>query len=363
MLKAALEVLKIIEKHHFECFIVGGFVRDYYLGIKSEDVDICTNAKAKDILEIFPNSKIPKEIYGSITLFYNDVRFEITTYRREIRYENRKPIEIEYTNSLMEDLKRRDFTANALCMNSRKQIIDLLNGKKDIDSKTLKLINKPNISLKEDPLRILRAIRFSAQLDFNLDKELIKGIKKNKKYLDNLSFNRKMGELNKIIVTKNNKKGLELLRKMGLDKQLKLYDINKLVYVSDLIGYWVQLDKDNVYEYTIYQKENIQKVREILKSNKIDNKTLFKYGLYICSVAADIMKKDKEEITKRYSELVIKSNKEIKISGEEILNIVNKKPGKWVKDIMDDVTDNILDKKLENDTETLKNYIMDKYMV
>ncbi len=363
MLKAALEVLKIIEKNGFECYIVGGFVRDYYLGVSSKDVDICTNAKSKELLEIFPNSKIPKEVYGAVTLFYNDVRFEITTFRKEIKYENRRPVEMEYTDSLIEDIKRRDFTINSLCMNSKKQIIDLLNGKKDIDNKTIRLINKPNVSLKDDPLRILRAIRFAIQLDFKLDKELTKGIKKNRKYLNNISFNRKMGELNKIFASRNAKKGFELLRGLGLDKQLKLHDINKLVHVNDIIGYWVQLDKENVYEYTAYEKENIVKIREILKSNKIDNYTLFKYGLYICSVAAEIMKIDKEEITKKYSELRIKSKKEINISGKEIIDLFNKKAGDWLKGVIEDITDNLLNGKLENDQEALKKYIINKYML
>ena len=135
MLKRSLEILKQIEENGFQCYIVGGFVRDYCMKKDSYDVDICTNARPKDLVNIFENAILPVEKYGSVTLFYKNIRFEITTFRKEFKYENRKPIDIEYTDNFIEDITRRDFTINALCMNSKGEIIDLLNGKKDIDNK------------------------------------------------------------------------------------------------------------------------------------------------------------------------------------------------------------------------------------
>jgi len=361
MLEIALEVLKKLEEKGYECYLVGGFVRDYYLGIESKDVDICTNAKSKEILKVFPNSKIPKEIYGAVTLFYKDVRFEITTFRREIRYENRKPVELEYISSFVEDIKRRDFTINSLCMNSSGEIIDILNGRKDIDNKIIKCINKVDISLKEDPLRILRAIRFATQLNFTLDKELIKGIKKNRKQLENISYNRKMIELNKIFASKNVKIGVNLIKQLSISKQLKLYDLNKLVFVNDILGYWVQLDKDNLYEYTKQEKNNIKKVRELLKIKSITHKEMYKYGLYICTLAAQILNIDKDKIYELKKTLPINSQKDIKITPKETLEITNKSAGSWLKKLYDEITLNILDNKLLNDKETLKTYIKNKY--
>lgn len=361
MLEIALEVLKKLESNGFECYLVGGYVRDYYLGIESKDIDICTNARSKEILKIFPNSKIPKEMYGAVTLFYKETRFEITTFRKEIRYENRKPVELEYISSFIEDVKRRDFTINSLCMNSKGEIIDILDGKKDIDNKIIKSINKADISLKEDPLRILRAIRFSTQLNFNLDKELIRGIKKNRKQLETISYNRKMMELNKIFVNKNVKEGINLIKKLSISKQLKLYDLNKLVFVNDIIGYWVQLDKENAYEYTKQEKNNIKEIRELIKLKRITQKELYKYGLYICSVAAQILKIDKEDIYELNKNLPIKSQNDINIKPEEILEILNKEPGAWLKSLYGEITTNILDNKLINEKETLKTYIKNKY--
>lgn len=361
MLEIALEVLKKLESNGFECYLVGGFVRDYYLGIQSKDIDISTNAKSKEILKIFPNSKIPKEMYGAVTLFYKEIRFEITTFRKEIKYEKRKPIELEYISNFIEDVKRRDFTINSLCMNSKGEIIDILEGKKDIDNKIIRSINKAETSLKEDPLRMLRAIRFSTQLNFNLDKDLIRGIKKNRKHLETISYNRKMMELNKIFANKNVKTGINLIKKLSISKQLKLYDLNKLVFVNDIIGYWVQLDKENVYEYTKQEKKNIKEIRDLIKLKRITQKELYKYGLYICTIAAQILKIDKEKIYELNKSLQIRTQKDINITPEEILEILDKNPGAWLKKLYDEITTNILDNKLTNEKETLKAYVKSKY--
>ena len=188
MLNTSLKVLKKIEEHGFKAYIVGGFVRDYLLGRESLDVDIATDATPMDIKQIFNDIFIPKVEYGSVTVFVHNTRFEITTFRRELTYiNNRKPVEFEYINDLLEDLKRRDFTINTICMNSAGEIIDLLNGKEDLDQKEIKTVGNSHDKFEEDSLRILRAIRFATILDFKLSKEVKEAIKYTKKYLRNLS--------------------------------------------------------------------------------------------------------------------------------------------------------------------------------
>ena len=124
MLKQALKILNKIEENGYKAYIVGGFVRDYVLGINSLDVDIATSATPKEIMEIFHSSVLPKEEYGSVTLYIKNDRFEITTFRKEIKYlNNRKPIEIEYIVSLLDDLERRDFRMNTLCMDKNGNIL------------------------------------------------------------------------------------------------------------------------------------------------------------------------------------------------------------------------------------------------
>ena len=166
--KNIYEILNKIEKCGFEAYIVGGYVRDYLLGIKSYDIDICTNALPKDIAKIFIGN-VSNINYGSYKLTFNNYNFDITTYRRELEYTNRRPTKIEYTSNLLLDIERRDFTMNTIIMNKKGEIIDLLGGINDIQNKKIKCVGNPDNKLKEDPLRILRAIRFAITLNFSLD--------------------------------------------------------------------------------------------------------------------------------------------------------------------------------------------------
>src|SRR5699024_1827137 len=111
MLESALKLLKELTSHDYKAYIVGGFVRDYLLGRESQDIDVCTNATPKEIKEVFEDSFLPTEDYGSVVVNKYGVRFEITTFRKEFSYQDhRKPVEIQYIDDLYQDLLRRDFT-------------------------------------------------------------------------------------------------------------------------------------------------------------------------------------------------------------------------------------------------------------
>ncbi len=223
MLKDALKLLNQFEEKGYKAYIVGGFVRDYVLGINSEDVDIATSATPKEIMQMFPNSVLPKEEYGSVTLYLKNERYELTTFRKEIKYiNNRKPIEIEYISSLLEDLKRRDFRMNTLCMDKDGNIIDFLEGRKDIENKVINTVGDGVYKFTQDSLRILRAIRFATTLDFELSEEVRNSIIKTKYLLRTLSYNRKKQELDKIFSSKNSKYGVKLLLDLGLDQELEI---------------------------------------------------------------------------------------------------------------------------------------------
>ena len=154
MNKQNLDILRVLEEQGFKAYVVGGYVRDYLMKKNSSDIDICTNARPKDLIKIF-NAKVPKEKYGSLVVYYKNTRYEITSFRKELRYENRRPVEVEYTDLLEEDLVRRDFTINALCMDKDCNITDLYGGKRDIDLRILRCIGDANTKFREDPLKML----------------------------------------------------------------------------------------------------------------------------------------------------------------------------------------------------------------
>lgn len=216
MLESALMLLKKINSLGYEAYIVGGFPRNKYLNINSDDIDICTNAKSNFFIDNFNVIK-DNSRFGSVTIEYNNYNYEITTYRKDIYKGDRFP-DIIFVDTLLEDLLRRDFTINTLCIDLNNNYVDLINARKDIDLKIIKTINDADISLKEDPLRIVRAIRFSINLDFKIDEDLKKSIVNNKNLINDISNNRLEIELNKI---NKNDKYYKLIEELDLTKYLK----------------------------------------------------------------------------------------------------------------------------------------------
>ena len=364
MLEEALRLLKKINDHSYKAYIVGGFVRDYILGIESNDIDINTDATPKQIREIFENSCLPSEDYGSVTVISKGIRFEITTFRKELTYiNNRKPVEIEYINNLYEDLIRRDFTINTLCMDQDGNIIDMLDGKKDIDDKKIRTVGDASSRFEEDSLRILRAVRFATILDFDLSEDVVKGIEKTKNLLHNLSYYRKKEELDKIFTSPNYKNGIKLLLELGLDEELEIANLQKVLDsdTSSLIGIWSILNVTDKYPFNKNELELIEKINQAVKLDNKDFMNLYKYGLYINSVAGEMKNEDIKIITAQYVKLPIKSRKDIDIDSETIMATLNKKPGKYLKDIYDDIEEKIIYGQLANDKEEICKYIKEKY--
>ena len=361
MYEIAIKMLNKLTENGFEAYIVGGYPRDLILNRESFDIDICTNAKPKELKEIFKDSMLSKVEYGSVTVIYHKVRFEITTFRKDLKYENhRVPTKIKYIGSLANDLKRRDFTINTLCIDSNGNIIDLLNARKEIESKTIKMVGNPKYRLKEDSLRILRAIRFSTILGFKLDDELKKYIKKYGYLLKDLSYFRKKEELEKIFLSDNVLKGIELIKELELDKHLELSNLDNLKITSSIIGIWAQVNVENIYNFNNTEKEHIIQIKELLNKD-LDNYNLYKYGLYISGIVAEIKGIDKKELNQKYSELPIKNRKDINISADEVCSLLNRKPGPFLKDIFSDLEVNILNNGLKNNKDVLLDYIENKF--
>ena len=361
MLKTSLKVLKQLENSGYEAYIIGGFVRDYIMGIDSLDVDIATNATPRQIKEVFKEVALPKEDYGSISLISKSFRFEITTFRKELSYhDNRKPKQIEYIDDLKIDLERRDFLMNTLCMNSKGEIIDYLGGRKDIDNKLINCVNDPIFKFYQDPLRILRAIRFATTLKFKLSKSTKNAIIKTAASLERLSFQRKREELDKIFSHPDAKIGIKLIKDLNLDKYLEI-DISNVKLGGDLMGIWASIKASDKYPFNRNEKELIEKIRYLEDKDNLDEAILYKYGLYVNIISASLKGIDRAKVVKKYDKLVIKSPKDIKITTKEILKLLKNKDKTYLRDILNELEEKILDKSLKNETKDLVKYINDKY--
>lgn len=361
MLEHALELLKEIEAKGFKAYIVGGYPRDLYLERKSLDIDICTSATPKDLIEIFPTSKMANAKYGAVSLIYHKIRFEFTTFRKEIKYENhRQPIKIEYIDSLIDDLKRRDFTINTICIDSNGQVLDLLNAKPDLDAHIIQMVGNSSRKLKEDALRILRAVRFATTLNFTIDESLKKDIKKQAHLVKKLSYYRKKEELDKIFVSTNVKYGISLLTELSLLPYLDIPNLNEIVITDSIIGIWAQLNTEN-YLFTSHEQAMIDHIRELLTKDLLDLNTLYQYGLYECEVAGTIKGMDIKAIVKRYNELYIHSKSEIAITASEINELLSKPFGPYLTEIFNDLELSLINQLIQNDKTEIKKYILNKY--
>ncbi len=353
----AKEVLRKIEERGFEAYIVGGYVRDYVLGIESHDVDICTNARVKDILEIFGNNLAHSDEYGNVKMISDKYNIDITTYRRDLKYNgDRKKVEIEYVDNLVDDLDRRDFTMNTLCMNETDTIIDIFNGKEDINNKLIRCVGDPELRLNEDPLRILRAVRFATVLDFKIEENLYNSMKKNGSLLLQLSLERIKEELTKILVSKNAIRGLDYLRRLGFLEYLGI-EYDKIVNVTDICGMYSQLIIKKDYPFTKEERELIGNIKKIVAYGSVDNEILFEYGLYTSLVAGSILGIKIKEITDMNAHMVIQSIKDIDITSDEICKILNVEPSKIISEVYNSLKTLILSGKLENNKESITLYI------
>lgn len=356
MLETALKVLNIIEDNSYEAYIVGGFVRDYVMGIKSNDVDITTNARPKDLIKIFPNANIDNDVYGSVTVYLNNIRFEITTYRDDGNYlDNRHPDTINYVNDLKTDLKRRDFTINTICMDKDGNIVDLLSCKSDIDKKIIKTVINPLESFKIDSLRILRAIRFATTLDFELAKEVKEAIIQSRYLLKDLSINRKKEELDKIFSSPNIEKGIMLIKELGLIDVLFLENINKVIPCSQVIGIWTMLEVDDIYPFTRNELNLMKDIRNAIKNNLLDYTTLYYYDLYPCIVAGEIIGISKKEIMDNYNSMPIHKRSDIVVDSYDLIDYLNIEDGPIMSKLWKELELNILNLEVSNTKEDLLN--------
>ena len=195
-------ILSELIRNGYDAYIVGGCVRDSVMGIVPHDWDICTSAPPDIVVHIFEEYRtIPTGIkHGTVTIVFPSGQYEITTYRIDGKYEdNRHPSKILFTNSLLEDLKRRDFTINALAYNQCDGLIDYFGGIEDIRKGIVRCVGDPKKRFSEDALRMMRAVRFAATLNFNIEIKTAFYLLKYRHLLKNISIERVNAELSKYL--------------------------------------------------------------------------------------------------------------------------------------------------------------------
>lgn len=371
-----VEVINILEQSGHEAFFVGGFVRDYILGLTPNDIDIATNALPNQIANIFAvvNSGIK---FNSVTINYEGYSFETTTYRLDLSYSDNRHPNYVVTSSLVEDLKRRDFTINAMAMDKEFNIIDNFGGKDDLKNKVIRTVYDPVRRFSEDALRMLRACYFAAKLDFSIEENTFNAIRICSHLTQSLSNDRITWELEKIINSRYAFKGLRYLKTSNILPYLLLFKegINLILDNEYRELSWLEFLGICFYENPlkideIHLKSGLgKKVKEVIEiakktpKNEFTAITLFDYGIEMCNAANVIniyyknAKDKKSELEKIYEGLPIHSISELDIKGSDILNNFSLKNKKDINLILKDIKEKILTNKLLNNQSVILSYV------
>lgn len=353
-----LDYLKSLESHGFSCYIVGGYVRDRELGIDSTDIDIATSARPEDITRIFNVSTTDN--LGCVNIVNEKYNIDITTYRRESSYENRHPQTIEYIEDIDEDLRRRDFTMNAICLKSDGTIYDPLGGMKDLSERLIRVIGKIDSKFKEDPLRMLRALRMSIIYGFAIEKAALDYIIENKTMIKNLSFDRKKSEIDKILLSGQAESGLRYLEKLGLLEVLEIAPLHPYKEIPDSIGAWAQLRCDR-YPFSKSEIIHMTNIRSIIETGVIDEDSIYLYGIGDNLIAAKILGIDAATVESLYENMPIHGEDDLVLDGQDIMGILGIESSPLIRKIKKDLISEVLSGNLPNSEAELSNYIKENW--
>lgn len=264
-------IIKILIENGYEAYIVGGCVRDSIIGRNINDWDMTTSAEPEKVVELFDKVILTGIKHGTVTVVINNNHYEITTFRSDGEYDdNRHPIKVEFVKTLREDLARRDFTINAIAYNEEYGIQDYFYGISDLNNKIIRTVGDPVLRFNEDALRMLRAVRFSAQLGFTIDENTFESIKKVSSNIVYISKERVRDELNKIILS-DNTKFVDLKNSKLLD-----YLIPELNYInSDKLLQLNNMKNDIILRLAVLLMNLGEDVAEdVLKRFRYDNNTI-----------------------------------------------------------------------------------------
>lgn len=382
-LQAAVPVLERINQAGFEVYFVGGCVRDTLLQRPLHDVDLATSAYPQEIKQIFPQTIDTGIEHGTVTVIYQKKAYEITTFRTESGYQDyRRPDKVEFVRSLKEDLKRRDFTINALAMNAQGEIIDLFAGMADLQQRQIRAVGVAADRFHEDALRMLRAVRFQAQLNFTIEKQTLAGIKTNAALLSHIATERIREEFIKLMEGCNRQAGLISLYQTQLYRfcpGLATYDFPKILQfaagqitdeatVWSFLAYLGQLKRAQVRPFLRQWKvanNNIKLVQaaiELLDNYQGSNWQLYIAGQAATAIAAQVLRLTcqqelAEQLIEQYQDLPLKSPHQLAINGQQIMQVLNLSPGPQIGQYLKQIQQAIVAGQLVNDYPTIVNYL------
>ncbi|MFR0582868.1 CCA tRNA nucleotidyltransferase [Limosilactobacillus mucosae] len=380
----ARPILQRIEQAGFEAYFVGGCVRDTILGDEIHDIDIATSAYPAEIKQIFTRTVDTGIEHGTVMILDHGVGYETTTFRTESGYQDfRRPDSVTFVRSLAEDLKRRDFTINALALKENGEVIDLFDGLGDLKRHLIKAVGEPAERFHEDALRMMRAVRFASKLDFQIDEKTRQGIQENAPLLEKIAIERIRVEFEKLLLGQNPTAGLKDLlvtdlyrycprladQKTALEQLLDL----KQWHLKTEAEAWAVLMQVMRFDHPqrnaflkawktsndlISDVQKIVPTVQAILNDQLTPKLLFDTGdrlLLSANRVAAMFGHSLEELDlrDRYQALPIKSTKELAVNGGQLIKLAHVKPGPKMGQILHQLQQRVLDRSLPNDQNAL----------
>lgn len=382
----AMPVLQTLEDAGFEAYFVGGSVRDVLLHRHVHDVDITTSAYPEEVKELFDKSIDTGIKHGTVTVLYGGESYEITTFRTESGYQDfRRPDHVTFVQNLDEDLKRRDFTINALAMDMHGNIVDLFNGIEDLKNHIIRAVGNPEKRFHEDALRMMRAVRFMSQLEFKLEEKTEQAIKDNHELLKKISVERIREEFVKMGLGSFSREAFQIF----LDTQLS-EDVPDFAGKKDLLQVYPQLKFSPTMETSLWAviiillkvpNEKIGKfMRDWKNSNAMTEKVeqvikmfdliadhvptdydLFEAGEDIIINTIDVahilgQPISSEALVDRYLALPIKKPSELAVDGRFLIKR-GMRPGAQLGHTLNKIRELVVASEIENSEEAIEQYL------
>ena len=383
-----------LKKRGYQAYFVGGAVRDLLLKRPVHDIDIATSALPEEVSLIF-KKVVPTGLkHGTVTVVVDNIPFEITTYRKEGKYTDfRHPEQVFFVNNIEEDLARRDFTMNAMAMDENDHILDPFCGHADISQTLIRTVGNANDRFLEDPLRMLRAIRFAAQLNFTIEEHTWDAMIEHASYVQNIAIERIKQELDKILAADAPDIGIQLLYRSQLiywikglnippllqsdyyeiGKQMKQSKVSFIRWSIWLNGLDIKEREEAMQHLKMSKKESLQ-IRNILQISHILRdlnhnghslkKCLLQSNLADCLYALELNAllgyiDDREHVALKNQvnilnkQLLVRKTSDLAINGKELTDFFQRKPGPWIKELLDQLLEEVVFQQLINEPKEL----------
>ncbi|NYF24523.1 CCA tRNA nucleotidyltransferase [Sporosarcina sp. JAI121] len=378
------EVIRFLEEAGYEAVFVGGAVRDHLLGKPAKDMDIATSAEPAEVKSVFPITVDIGTDHGTVLVMMNGEPIETTTYRTEGTYtDHRRPDDVQFVKSLKEDLRRRDFTINALAMTLDGELIDLFGGKTDMEYRLIRAVGNAADRFNEDALRMFRAVRFTAVLGFDIEEKTFEAIRDNADQIRYISVERLKAEMDKLFAGNDPAKAFMAIQKTGLNFHLPLFPKETEVlcltapYETAIEGWacfmiageFSAADIGRVYKLSNAEKAFLSAVKEayaIRVKNHFTIEDYYRYDLDVLMTAEKLFRTNHNaretvstaEMKRLKQSMPIQSAADLAVDGRKLMEWTGQSGGRWIGEWIGKIEKAVLHDTCKNVTNDIKEWFL-----